>query len=67
MDGQTGGQTAGQASALLAKPINGPLTGPLHGPVNALRAPLRRYPGEATTENTAERFPTASEFISHVG
>jgi hypothetical protein len=71
MSGQAGGQmsghTGGQASGQLAKAMSGPLTGPLHGPVSALRAPLRRYPGEATTDNTAERFPTASELISHAG
>jgi transposase len=74
LSGQTGGhvsgQTAGQASGHLAKPMSGPMSGALtgpHGPANALRAPLRRYPGEATTDNTAERFPTASELISHAG
>jgi hypothetical protein len=51
----------------MSGPMSGPLTGPLHGPASALRAPLRRYPGEATTDNTAERFPTASELISHAG
>ena len=64
---QMSGQTGGQTSAHVPKPMSGPLTGPLHGPVSALRAPLRRYPGEAPTDNTAERFPTASELISHAG
>jgi len=69
--GQSVGQASGQSSGHTAKPVNGPMsgpmTGPLHGPAGALRAPLRRYPGEATTDNTAERFPTASELISHAG
>ncbi|MGF7135691.1 transposase [Paraburkholderia sp. EB58] len=75
MSGQAGGQANAQTGGHMAKPLNGPmsgpmsgpLTGPLHGPASALRAPLRRYPGEATTDNTAERFPTASELISHAG
>ena len=57
-----------------ASSIN-PLSGPLHSsvnasvnaPVNALRAPLRRYPGDAAGDSVAERFPTATEFISHAG
>jgi transposase len=67
MSGQMHAQAHAPASGHVAKPINGPLTGPLHGPVSALRAPLRRYPGDTTTDSTAERFPTASELISHAG
>ncbi|WP_144153554.1 DUF6566 family protein [Paraburkholderia sp. BCC1885] len=55
VNGSSGVPTVG----LVAKPIGAPLTG-------SLRAPLRRYPGEVTTD-TAERFPTASELISHAG
>lgn len=58
--------------------LGGPLTAPVsaqsHNPIGALRAPLRRYPGDAATEATAERtaerserFPFSSELISHAG
>jgi hypothetical protein len=37
-----------------------------HVTVNARRLPLRRYPGESA-ESTADRYPTASELLSHPG
>jgi hypothetical protein len=51
----------------LSKPLaNPPMANPLHAQVGGLRAPLRRYPGDAATDST-ERFPGVAEFISHVG
>jgi transposase len=40
-----------------------------HVTVNARRLPLRRYPGESTESTTdrADRYPTASELLSHPG
>ncbi|WP_168793811.1 transposase [Paraburkholderia aromaticivorans] len=46
---------------------------PLHGPLNALRGPLRRYPGEpaaataATESSASDRYPSYTELISHAG
>jgi transposase len=55
-DGPTNGQMSGQMSSAM------------HGPISALRAPLRRYPGEAaTSDSAADRFPTVPELISHAG
>jgi transposase len=67
------GHASGQPGAHAPKPLggsmSGSMSGPLHSPispVSASRAPLRRYPGEASTDGPAERFPLAPE-ISHAG
>ncbi|MEW6341362.1 MAG: transposase [Pseudomonadota bacterium] len=61
-----GGQLAGHP---LTGPVNTQLHGPMHGPVGALRAPLRRYPGDTADANAdrSERFPFSPELISHAG
>ncbi|SDG46352.1 transposase [Paraburkholderia phenazinium] len=85
--GHGGGHGAAQVSSQLAAHPNGALTGgpvnahshgALHGPIGALRAPLRRYPGDAAAESTverasdraaerSERSPFPPELISHAG
>ncbi|WP_414696628.1 transposase [Paraburkholderia sp.] len=64
----TGVHADAPVNAAMNGAISSPLNGaPMHGPLNALRAPLRRYPGETATESAADRFPTVSELISHAG
>lgn len=62
--------TTGSTSSMsgpLHGPLNSALGTPLNSPVSALRAPLRRYPGDAAGDSATERFPTVTEFISHAG
>jgi len=66
-DAPVNGQMSAQMNGSMNGTLNNPLHGPVNGPLSALRAPLRRYPGEASGENTAERLPTASELLSHAG
>ncbi len=54
-------------SGPLHAPLNSGLGTPLNSSVNALRAPLHRYPGDAASDSVAERFPAATEYISHAG
>jgi transposase len=69
---QISGQLAAQMSAQitshhLPNHLSSPFASPLHGSIGALRAPLRRYPNEASVDSTAERFPGAHELVSHAG
>lgn len=59
--------TVSSAGVHTDAPANAAMSGSTGGPLNALRAPLRRYPGEVAGESTTDRFPTVSEFISHAG